>query len=311
MKKSTPIEQLKAIIEFRKSSIAPVDTMGASKVGDKSDEKIYRFQTLIGLMLSSQTKDEITSDAVKNLQKGLEGGLTPSSLSKANAETVDELIKKVGFHKDKSKWIIEAAKTCSKDYDNDIPHSLKELIALKGVGMKMATLCMAHAWHEQVGIGVDVHVHRIANMLGWVKTNHPDKTEIELEKVFPKELWKPLNGAIVGFGQTICGSKKQKCEMCPISDSCLRYNGVDYDYESDNGDDDDMEMKKKSSPKSATKKKKASKSSPAKNKKSPKKKKSKKKVDDFEESDSDIEDFVADLEESEKEASESDFSEYE
>ena len=106
MKKSTPIEQLKAIIEFRKSSIAPVDTMGASEVGDKSDEKIYRFQTLIGLMLSSQTKDEITSDAVKNLQKGLEGGLTPSSLSKANVETVDELIKKVGFHNcDKMKHI--------------------------------------------------------------------------------------------------------------------------------------------------------------------------------------------------------------
>ena len=92
MKKLTPSEQLKAIIEFRKKSSAPVDTMGASKVGDKKDEKIYRFQTLIGLMLSAQTKDEKTSEAVENLKKGLEGGLTPASLSKANQETVEQLI---------------------------------------------------------------------------------------------------------------------------------------------------------------------------------------------------------------------------
>ncbi|KAK8889077.1 alpha,alpha-trehalase nth1 [Tritrichomonas musculus] len=314
MKNLTPSEQLKAIIEFRKKNTAPVDTMGASKVGDKKDEKIYRFQTLIGLMLSSQTKDEVTSEAVKNLRNGIEGGLTPENLSQANVDTVDQLIKKVGFHKKKAENIIEAAKICQKDYDNDIPHSIDELTALKGVGMKMATLCMAHAWHEQVGIGVDVHVHRIANLLNWVKTNHPDKTEIELEKIFPKELWEPLNEAIVGFGQTICGSKKQKCELCPISDSCSRYNGIESDTESE----DEANTTKKSTSKRSSKataknqskKKGQNKSSPSKNKKSPKKKKSKRKSDEFEESDSDIEDFVVD-DESEKEASESDFSESE
>lgn len=296
MKKSTPVEQLKAIIEFRKTSTAPVDTMGASKVGDSADEKTYRFQTLIGLMLSPQTKDEITSEAVKNLQKGLEGGLTPSSLSKSNVDTVDQLIKKVGFHKDKAERIIEASKICHKDYNNDIPHSLNELMSFKGVGLKIATLCMAEAWNEQVGIGVDVHVHRISNMLKWVKTNSPDKTEIELEKIFPKELWKPLNGAIVGFGQTICGSKKQKCELCPISDSCPRFNGVESE-----SDEDEILSSKKMSPKSKNKKKGNKKASPSKNKK-------RKNKDVFEESDSDIEDFVVDVE-SEKEASESDFSE--
>lgn len=292
MKKSTPVEQLKAIIEFRKTSTAPVDTMGASKVGDSTDEKTYRFQTLIGLMLSPQTKDEITSEAVKNLQKGFEGGLTPSSLSKSNVDTVDQLIKKVGFHKDKAERIIEASKICHKDYNNDIPRSLDDLMSFKGVGLKIATLCMAEAWNEQVGIGVDVHVHRISNMLKWVKTNSPDKTEIELKKIFPKEMWKPLNGAIVGFGQTICGSKKQKCELCPISDSCPRFNGVE--------DEDEIVSEKNVSPKSKNKKKGNKKASPLKNKK-------RKKKNDFEQSDSDIEDFVVDVE-SEKEASESDFS---
>lgn len=299
MNKSTPIEQLKAIIEFRKSNTAPVDTMGASKVGDKKDEKLYRFQTLIGLMLSSQTKDEVTSEAVKNLQKGLSGGLTPSTLSQSNVDTVDQLIKKVGFHKRKAENIIEAAKVCYKDYDNDIPRTLDDLISIKGVGVKMATLCMAHAWHEQVGIGVDVHVFRIANLLGWVKTSSPEKTEIELQKIFPKELWKPLNGAIVGFGQTTCGAKKQKCELCPISSSCPHYNGME--YESEDEIDEEKKSKSKNSPskiKNSTSKKKNSTSKNRKNRKG---------GDDFVVSDSDIEDLVLDDDDDDEENEDSEY----
>lgn len=296
MKNLTPSEQLKAIIQFRKKTLAPVDTMGASKVGDTKDEKIYRFQTLIGLMLSAQTKDEKTSQAVKNLKEGLDGGLTPSTLSSANQETVEQLIKQVSFYKTKAGRIIEAAQICQKDYDNDIPRTMKGLTSIKGVGVKMATLCMAHAWHDQVGIGVDVHVHRIAQRLKWVKTNHPDQTETELQKLFPKELWAPLNDAIVGFGQTICSAAKPKCDLCPISDSCPYYNNE--------SESEEEKPSRKSSKNSSPKTKKQTKNT---KKKSSQKKKSGRRKDDFEESDSDIEDFVVD-DESEKEASESDFS---
>jgi endonuclease-3 len=84
----------------------------------------------------------------------------------------------------------------------------------------MATLAMVHAWHEDVGIGVDVHVHRIANRLGWCATTQPEKTEAALQAVFPKELWEPLNETVVGFGQTICAARKPKCSHCPIADTC-------------------------------------------------------------------------------------------
>ncbi|OHT05554.1 HhH-GPD superfamily base excision DNA repair protein [Tritrichomonas foetus] len=241
MKKSTPSEQLKTLIEFRKKSFAPVDTMGCSKVGDKSDPKTYRFQTLMGLMLSAQTKDEITAEAIQNLKKGLKGGLTAHTLANANQESVQEMIRKVSFYKTKAGRIIEAAQICERDYDSDIPKTIKDLTALKGVGIKMATLAMSHAWNEQTGIGVDVHVHRIANRLQWVKTKTPEATEDALQEVFPKELWEPLNETIVGFGQTICGAVKQKCELCPITDSCAYYNGID------SGDESDSEKKEKSS----------------------------------------------------------------
>ena len=55
-----------------------------------------------------------------------------------------------------------------------------------GVGKKMAYLVMKAAWNELLGIGVDVHVHRITNRLGWVKTKQPEETKLALEKWLPK-----------------------------------------------------------------------------------------------------------------------------
>ena len=61
-------------------------------------------------------------------------------------------------------------------YNSDIPKTAEELMKLKGVGPKMAYLCMTCAWGIVEGIGVDVHVHRISNRLQWVKTSTPEET---------------------------------------------------------------------------------------------------------------------------------------
>lgn len=231
------VKQLKTLIEFRKTHTAPVDTMGCSTLSERDDPKTSRFQTLISLMLSSMTKDQQTSAAVKKLQQ-MEGGLNAPNLMKANYDVVLECIKSVGFAKKKASYIIEAAKRCHEEYDDDIPKTLKELTDFNGVGVKMGTLAMAHCWGEQIGIGVDVHVHRISNLLGWVKTKNPEETEKALQKTLPKELWHDVNHTMVGFGQTICEAKKPKCEECPIKDTCRYYLGGSEDEEDDEESED-------------------------------------------------------------------------
>ncbi|RWS28630.1 endonuclease III-like protein 1, partial [Leptotrombidium deliense] len=66
---------LENIKQMRKMNEAPVDTMGCDQCHDKleTDPKTQRFQTLVALMLSSQTKDEITFATMTNLK---ENGLT-------------------------------------------------------------------------------------------------------------------------------------------------------------------------------------------------------------------------------------------
>ncbi|EAY16825.1 HhH-GPD superfamily base excision DNA repair protein [Trichomonas vaginalis G3] len=213
------LKQLHTLIEYRKSHPAPVDTLGCGTQSEKVDPKTERFQTLISLMLSSMTKDQQTSAAVRKLQQ-MEGGLNAPNLMKADYDVVLECIKSVGFAKKKAGYIIEAAKICHEKYNDDIPKTLKELTSFNGVGVKMGTLAMAHCWGEQIGIGVDVHVHRISNLLGWVKTKKPDDTELALQKILPKEIWSEVNHTLVGFGQTICDAKKPKCDECPIKDTC-------------------------------------------------------------------------------------------
>lgn len=97
-------------------------------------------------MLSSQTKDPVTSAAVTNLHTTLPGGLTAQSLADASVEMVHECINKVGFWRRKTEYIQEAARHLRDKEDGDVPRSLEGLCELKGVGPKMAFLCLQCAW---------------------------------------------------------------------------------------------------------------------------------------------------------------------
>jgi endonuclease-3 len=95
-------------------------------------------------------------------------------------------------------------------------------MALPGIGPKMAHLTMQCAWHKTVGIGVDTHVHRISNRLGWVKTKNPEETRKDLEDWLPPSHWREINALLVGFGQICCLPVKPSCTTCPVKDSCQK-----------------------------------------------------------------------------------------
>lgn len=82
-----------AVREMRSRIPAPVDTMGCERLADAaSTPKIRRFQTLVSLMLSSQTKDTVNAVAMKQLREGLPGGLCLESILAVEPNRLDELI---------------------------------------------------------------------------------------------------------------------------------------------------------------------------------------------------------------------------
>lgn len=60
--------------EMRNENLAPVDTMGCESLAEQSrSPRDRRFQTLIALMLSSQTKDTVTAVAMRGMQENMPG----------------------------------------------------------------------------------------------------------------------------------------------------------------------------------------------------------------------------------------------
>lgn len=218
---------------------APVDTMGCSELYWRASSPIdRRFQTLIALMLSSQTKDTVTAVAMQRLHTELGDGTAPaqdikikqenddsnpdSTLNLTNILAVDptrlnELIRTVGFHNNKTKYIKATALILRDEHNGDIPSTPEGLMALPGVGPKMAYLCLSAAWGKHLGIGVDVHVHRITNLWGWNKTKTPEETRKALQSWLPIEKWHEINKLLVGLGQTVCLPVKRRCGDCDLA----------------------------------------------------------------------------------------------
>ncbi|XP_049325155.1 endonuclease III-like protein 1 isoform X2 [Astyanax mexicanus] len=212
--------QLSFIREMRSGRDAPVDYMGADKCYDsQASPEVVRYQVLVSLMLSSQTKDQVTSAAMTRLRKH---GLSIESILRTDDDRLGKLIYPVGFWKTKVKYIKKATEMIQQEFGGDIPNTVEGLVRLPGVGPKMAHLAMAIAWNQVSGIGVDTHVHRISNRLGWTrsKTKNPEETRKALEDWLPRDLWQEINLLLVGFGQQVCLPVGPLCSTCLNQHSC-------------------------------------------------------------------------------------------
>ncbi|XP_068764303.1 endonuclease III-like protein 1 isoform X2 [Struthio camelus] len=143
-------QQLERIREMRSSRDAPVDHMGVDKCYDSSaPPQVMRYQVLLSLMLSSQTKDEVTSAAMLRLRQR---GLTVDSILQMDDVTLGQIIYPVGFWRNKVKYIKQTTAILKQKYGGDIPSTVEELVMLPGVGPKMAHLAMHIAWNSVSGI---------------------------------------------------------------------------------------------------------------------------------------------------------------
>lgn len=175
------------------------------------------YTTLISCILSLRTKDEVTAKASLKLLKNHN---TPQKILKLSYKQIEKLIYPVGFYKTKAKRIKEISKVLIEKYNSKVPNDFDKLMKLKGVGEKTAAITMVYGHKNPEFIPVDVHVHVIANRLGWVKTKTPEKTMEELMKIVPKRYWYDLNELFVQFGQNVCVTVSPKCSVCPIDKLC-------------------------------------------------------------------------------------------
>ncbi len=178
------------------------------------------FKVLICCILSLRTNDLTTYPCSLRM---LELGTTPQDFLNVDVDTLAKAIYPVGFYKNKAQQILDISKELVEKYSGKVPASIDELVKFKGVGRKTANLVMAKGFGIPA-ICVDVHVHRISNRLGWVKTKTPEETEMALRKLLPEKYWLDINTILVTFGQNLCKPQRPMCESCPVQEYCESFS---------------------------------------------------------------------------------------
>ena len=182
------------------------------------------FMVLVSCILSLRTRDMVTASASDRL---FVLACTPENFVNLEPEQVEKAIYPVAFFRNKTVTLFNLCRVLIDEYDGKVPELLDELLQIKGVGRKTANLTITLGYGN-LGICVDVHVHRISNRWGYVETKSPDETEIALRKKLPKRYWKEFNNLLVSFGQNICKPTSPYCSKCSIEKYCSQTGVISY-----------------------------------------------------------------------------------
>ena len=175
------------------------------------------FQLVVAVMLSAQCTDERVNKTTPELFSRCK---TIQDFADIDINELEKIIHPCGFYKNKAKNIKLCARQVLENFNGVVPHTMKELTSLAGVGRKSANVIMLEVFGIAEGVAVDTHAKRISNLTGLSKEKEPEKIEQDLLKIFPKECWKDLNHLLVWHGRNTCIARNPKCTVCPISDVC-------------------------------------------------------------------------------------------
>jgi endonuclease III len=177
------------------------------------------FQILIATLLSARTQDATTHAASTRLFKRAR---TPRTLARLPIKEIERLIYPVGFYRTKARHVKACCEKLVTDFQGQVPSTMEELVTLPGVGRKTANLVLILGFKSLRNICVDIHVHRISNRLGWVRTSDPEETEQALYRSIPVRWWPLVNLYLVTWGQNVCRPVRPRCGVCAISRDCQK-----------------------------------------------------------------------------------------
>jgi endonuclease-3 len=197
---------------------AAVRAFEVPSVTDEGRRRRDPFRVLIACVISLRTKDEVTDAAASRLFARADAPAAVLALPEAE---IARLIFPAGFYRVKARQIRAICRRLLDAWGGRVPAELDALLTLPGVGRKTANLVQAEGFGRPA-ICVDVHVHRIVNRWGYLRTRTPEQTETRLRARLPRAWWIPINRLLVPFGRNVCRPVSPRCSACPVADACRR-----------------------------------------------------------------------------------------
>jgi endonuclease-3 len=204
-----------------KTAIARYELPAVEKISDAQAKD--PFHVLIATLLSARTQDATTHAASTRL---FARARTPRAMAKLTVAEIERLIYPVGFYRTKARHGRACCEQIVRRFGGRVPETLEELVTLPGVGRKTANLVLILAFKSRQNICVDIHVHRISNRLGWVRTHAPEETELALYAAIHRRWWPLINLYLVTWGQNVCRPVSPRCGDCAIAQHCPRIGVV-------------------------------------------------------------------------------------
>jgi endonuclease III len=172
------------------------------------------WELLVAVILSAQCTDKQVNKVTEKLFKKY---TSLDNYVNADVHEFEKDIYTTGFYRMKAKHILESARIVSKKYKGKVPKTMKEILALPGVGRKTANVVLSNAYGVVEGIAVDTHVMRLSHVLGLSKQNTPQKIEKDLMKIVPKKEWLRFTYLLIEYGRKYCTARKHDHKSCPLT----------------------------------------------------------------------------------------------
>ncbi len=172
------------------------------------------WELLVAVILSAQCTDKKVNEVTAKLFKKYK---TLDDYVRAKPEELEKDIYSTGFYRAKAKNILSTAKIVKEKYKGRVPDTMEELLTLPGVARKTANIVLGNAYKKYVGMAVDTHVKRLANILGLSSQKDPNKIEQDLIKIIPQKEWFITTYRLISYGREYCVAKRHNHESCPLS----------------------------------------------------------------------------------------------
>lgn len=170
------------------------------------------YTLLIAVLLSAQCTDKRVNEITPKLFARADN---PRDMAALDVSEIEDIIRPCGLAPRKAKAIHELSRILLENYDGQVPEDWEALESLPGVGHKTASVVMSQAFGHPA-FPVDTHIHRLAARWGLSDGKNVKKTEEDLKRLFPKDLWNKLHLQIIYYGREKCPARGHKLENCPI-----------------------------------------------------------------------------------------------
>ena len=174
------------------------------------------LELLISLILAAQARDDLVCKITPALFKANRRAADYAKLPLADLETQ---IGKINFYRNKARSIHSCCVQLVERFGGKVPDNLADLVSLPGVGRKTANVVLGNGFGQQT-IGVDTHVKRLSQRLGFTTKTDPDKIEADLMAIVPEQHRVRFCHLMQYHGRRVCLAKKPRCPECTINDLC-------------------------------------------------------------------------------------------